>query len=296
MSSLRLVTSLLLVSTAVVWNTASAAERCDKAGLRNILESPEPALEPEKSKCYERLAFEFGVPRGKTSCPKGSVPVDGTPGKCKKFGQGINFKACDPINVGDVCDAGGWAYQVDSVRVKNGALVKTNDGVFRTSMKRNSKVDVCLFGRIDTGRLRTQPKSLQFTAHGEIEGKGLLASGLEIIGDLTGTGSELAFCKETGGELKANVCKNEGSTCQGLASDDGIKNFCACTSLNVPPIPSLGELDKLRVKVTLKMLHAPKENDLNQCVREFGIEKLFNQESKQTLSCINIPTFIPPAK
>ena len=65
---------------------------------------------------------------------------------------------------------------------------------------------------------------------------------MQIIGDLTGTGSELAFCKETGGELKANVCQNEGSTCQGLASDDGIKNFCACTSLNVPPIPSLGEL------------------------------------------------------
>ena len=59
---------------------------------------------------------------------------------------------------------------------------------------------------------------------------------------------------------------------------------------------SFSPQDKLRVKVTLKMLHAPKENDLNQCVREFGIEKLFNQESKQTLSCINIPTFIPPAK
>ena len=58
-------------------------------------------LFPEKSKCYEKLAFEFGVPRGKTSCPKGSVPVNGTPGKCKKFGQGINFKACDPINVGE---------------------------------------------------------------------------------------------------------------------------------------------------------------------------------------------------
>ena len=44
------------------------------------------------------------------------------------------------VLIGDICEAGGWAYQVESVRVKNGALVKTKDGVFRTSMKRESTV------------------------------------------------------------------------------------------------------------------------------------------------------------
>ena len=52
--------------------------------------------------------------------------------------------------------------------------------------------------------------------------------------------------------------------------------------------------DKLKVKVTLKMLHSPDEDDLNQCVRQFSIQKLFNEDKKQTLACINIPTFIPP--
>ena len=85
---------------------------------------------------------------------------------------------------------------------------------------------------------------------------------MQIIGDLTGTGSELAFCKETGGELKANVCQNEGSTCQGLASDDGIKNFCACTSLNVPPIPSLGEL----VSDIIKNTNPPSDECCFSCI------------------------------
>ena len=83
----------------------------------------------------------------------------------------------------------------------------------------------------------------QFTAHGEIEGQNLLTQGIKIVGDLTGQGSSLAFCKETGGELKADLCDNplsEGS-CSTL-SNSGIQNFCACTSLNVPPIPSLGPL------------------------------------------------------
>jgi len=183
---------------------------------------------------------------------------------------------------------------VESVRVKNGALVKTKDGVFRTSMKRGSTVDVCLFGKINTDRLATSPKKLQFTAHGEIEGKNLLAQGIKLVGDVTGTGSELAFCKETGGELKADVCAaGSGSTC-GSLEKSGVQNFCACTSLNVPAIPSLGVLDKLKVRVTLKMLHSPNESNLSQCVRKFKIQDLFNDDEKQTLACITIPTFIPP--
>ena len=51
---------------------------------------------------------------------------------------------------------------------------------------------------------------------------------------------------------------------------------------------------KLKVKVTLKMLHSPDEDNLSQCVRQFSIEKLFNEEKKQTLACVTIPTFIPP--
>ena len=98
-----------------------------------------------------------------------------------------------------------------------------------------------MFGKINVDRLASSPKKLQFQAHGEIEGQNLLAQGIKLVGDVTGTGSELAFCKETGGELKANVCSNAGSTCGSLDSS-GVRNFCACTSLNVPAIPSLGVL------------------------------------------------------
>lgn len=258
---------------------------------KEILNDKGPDFEAERSACYERLRFEFNRP----NCPEGSTQV--APGKCEKFGQGINFQTCDPVDVGDICQAGGWTYQVESVRVKNGALVKTKDGVFRTSMKRESTVDVCVFGKINTERLSANPKSLQFTAHGDIEGDNILAQGIQLIGDVTGTGSELAFCKETGGELKADVCSRPGSTCDKLdALPPRVQNFCACTSLNVPAIPSLGALSKLKVKVTLKMLHSPEEDDLSQCVRQFSIEKLFKEEKKQTLACINIPTFIPPKK
>ena len=103
-----------------------------------------------------------------------------------------------------------------------------------------SQVDVCVFGKINTDRLSANPKNLQFTAHGDIEGDNILAQGIQLIGDVTGTGSELAFCKETGGELKADVCSRPGSTCDKITS--GVQNFCACTSLNVPAIPSLGAL------------------------------------------------------
>jgi len=253
----------------------------------NYLSDKGEGFDAERSSCHQKLAFEFN----RDNCPEGSEQV--APGKCRKFGQGINFQTCDLVSVGDICEAGGWAYQVESVRVKNGALVKTKDGVFRTSMKRESTVDVCVFGKINVDRLASSPKKLQFQAHGEIEGQNLLAQGIKLVGDVTGTGSELAFCKETGGELKANVCSNAGSTCGSLDSS-GVQNFCACTSLNVPAIPSLGLLDKLKVKVTLKMLHSPDEDDLNQCVRQFSIQKLFNEDKKQTLACINIPTFIPP--
>merc|ERR1712029_17954 len=273
---------------------AQAQGQCPGGSLENYLLDKGESFETERASCYERLAFEFA----RDNCPKKSEPVG--EGKCRKFGQAINFQTCTPVNVGDICD-GGWTYQIESVRVKNAAIVRTKDGAkkftFRTAMKRNSVVDVCMFGKINTARLNGNPQKLQFTAHGEIEGQNLLTQGLKIVGDLTGSGSELAFCKETGGELKADLCDNPlSASCSGLIEQSGVQNFCACTSLHVPAIPSLGPLGKLKVKTTLKVLHSPNQDDLGQCVREFNIKKLFQKEGKQALACITIPTYIPPAK
>jgi len=278
---------MFLVTALVIFSVGAARSQCTQ---ENYLSDKGQDFDSERTSCYERLAFEFA----RDECPENSQSIGG--GKCRKFGQAINFKSCTPIDVGGICD-GGWAYQIESVRVKNGALVKTNDGQFRTAMKRDSTVDVCIFGKINAARLKSNPQNLQFVAHGEIEGKNLLTQGIKIVGDLTGTGSELAFCKETGGELKADLCNNPlSASCSGLASQSGIQNFCACTSLHVPAIPSLGPLGKLKVKTTLKVLHSPKENNLGQCVRDFSIEKLFNEKNKETIACVTIPTYIPPAK
>lgn len=280
---------MFLSFSLVVVFVGLAHSQCANTEKRLLLDSDKDSdFVTERSDCYQRLKFEFN----RDNCPEGSTQV--APGKCQKSGQGINFQTCDPVNVGDVCEKGGWTYQVESVRVKNGALVRTKDGIFRTSMKRESTVDVCVFGKMNTDRLTRLPKNLQFTAHGEIVGDNILAQGIQLVGDVTGTGSELAFCKETGGELKADVCATQGSTCGKLSANSGVQNFCACTSLNVPAIPSLGALSKLKVLVTLKMLHSPDEDNLSQCVRQFSIEKLFNEEKKQTLACVTIPTFIPP--
>jgi len=285
---------MFLATALLVFIVGAAQGQCPSSGLENYLSDKGENFESERTSCYERLAFEFK----RDECPENSESIGD--GKCRKFGQSINFKQCTPVDVGDICD-GGWAYQIESVRVKNGAIVKTNDGpgkvTFRTAMKRDSTVDVCVFGKINAARLKSNPEKLQFVAHGEIEGKNLLTQGIKIVGDLTGTGSELAFCKETGGELKADLCNNDLSApCSGLASQSGIQNFCACTSLHVPAIPSLGPLGKLKVKTTLKVLHSPEESNLGQCVREFGIEKLFGEKKKETIACITIPTYIPPAK
>ena len=74
----------------------------------NYLSNKGEGFDAERSSCYQKLAFEFN----RDNCPEGSEQV--APGKCRKFGQGINFQTCDLVSVGEYLKFCGILLQIGS--------------------------------------------------------------------------------------------------------------------------------------------------------------------------------------
>jgi len=193
-----------------------------------------------------------------------------------KQGQRINFTYCEEPDF--LCNEGGYKYKLDEVRVSGAALAERGQ---RLVLFRASTVQMCMFGRLDTGYLRS--KNLTFSVHGNIEH--LLSSLIDPA---------VPFC-----DIGVDVCKGKGSTCDRLEATPAVQNFCGCTTIKVPNVPTD---EKIFVKTTLKVLDFARigapvtPEDVDTCEKRFDIDDLKSKSNKNTLACIRIPSILGRAR
>lgn len=175
----------------------------------------------------------------------------------------------------------GYAFKELEIRVGN-VLFNTNPRIQRTVLMKNTNVQICMYGELDTNRLRDTNKAarLQISAHGKPESFPEVA-GVKI--NLPDLGIDASFC-----DLEPNGCVTTEPACSDVAPDRGIKPFCSCATLTVPDYAPAGT----DVEVTWKLLEIPSNADPNTCEEDFNITDLKIKESKETLACLKIPATV----
>jgi len=208
-----------------------------------------------------------------------------------KRGQKFRYTLCDDQS-GTIRCNGGYKYQLDEIKVSGAALA---DKGTRLVLFRGSKIKMCMFGRIDA-RFASSAK-LQLSVHGKVGEIDNISndSPLDFIEGAINKlkdaiGIQVPFC-----DIKVDTCNEDGTTCQKIKEDptsDVPKNFCSCTTINVPNVPG----EKIPVETTLKALESPDEPDLATCEEEFEIDDLKRSKNKNTLLCIKIPSILGRAR
>merc|ERR1712088_511684 len=145
---------------------------------------------------------------------------------------------------------------------------------------KETEVQICMYGKLNTDRLRSSPAALQISAHGKPQSFPPIA-GVKI--NLPDLGIDADFC-----DMEPNGCATTDPGCDAIAPGQGIKEFCSCSSLQVPDYAPAGT----DVEVTWKVLEVPDETDVDVCEKKFKIEDLWNEESKETLACLKIPATV----
>merc|ERR1711944_207251 len=173
----------------------------------------------------------------------------------------------------------GFAFDDLEIRVGN-VLFNTNPRIQRTVLMKNTQVQICMYGKLDTNRLRSSPAKLQISAHGKPESFPEVA-GVKI--NLPDLGIDADFC-----DLDPNGCHTTVPGCDEVVADQGVQEFCSCSTLTVPDYAPAGT----DVEVTWKVLEVPDETDVDVCEKKFKIEDLWNEESKETLACLKIPATV----
>lgn len=168
------------------------------------------------------------------------------------------------------------------IRVGN-VLFNTNPKILRTVLMKNTEVQICMYGELDTDRLRG-PARLQISAHGKPQSFPPVA-GVKI--NLPDLGIDADFC-----DLKPNGCTTTEPSCSEMAPGGGVKPFCSCATLTVPDYAPAGT----DVEVTWKLLEIPSEADPNACEQKFDIDQLFKNDKKETLACLKIPATVKACK
>jgi len=173
----------------------------------------------------------------------------------------------------------GFAFDDLEIRVGN-VLFNTNPKIQRTVLMKNTQVQICMYGKLDTNRLRGKSAKLQISAHGKPESFPEVA-GVKI--NLPDLGIDADFC-----DLDPNGCHTTVPACNEVVPGSGVQEFCSCSTLTVPDYAPAGT----DVEVTWKVLEVPDETDVDVCEKKFKIEDLWNEESKETLACLKIPATV----
>ena len=145
-----------------------------------------------------------------------------------------------------ICDMGGYKFQIDQAHI-GGAAFDVRDNL--TALFRGNEANICLFGRLHTGFLRSSPPRLQNSIHGT----------LPVLDKII---SPTKFC-----DIDKNACSNTSPPCQNLTlfaqeSGNPIQNFCSCTSILVPNVP--GNVSKFNYGIAL-IQACPKSGPRAKC-------------------------------
>jgi len=176
----------------------------------------------------------------------------------------------------------GYAFDDLEIRVGN-VLFDKNKDVQRTILMKNTQVQICMYGKLDTNRLRGTSTKLQISAHGNPT---LFPNSIvgEVLPDL---GIDVPFC-----DLDPNGCHTTVPGCDEIIPGSGVKEFCTCSTLEVPDYAPAGTL----VDVTWKVLQVPSSTNEDTCEQKFEIEDLWKEERKETLACLKIPAEVKNCK
>jgi len=174
----------------------------------------------------------------------------------------------------------GFAFDDLEIRVGN-VLFDKNQDVLRTILMKNTQVQICMYGKLDTNRLRGTSTKLQISAHGNptlFPSSGVVKKIVDAA--LPDLGIDVPFC-----DLDPNGCHTTVPGCDEVIPGSGVKEFCTCSTLEVPDYAPAGTL----VEVTWKVLQVPSSTNVDTCEQKFKIEDLWKEESKETLACLKIP-------
>jgi len=172
----------------------------------------------------------------------------------------------------------GFAFDDLRIRVGN-VLFNKDKAVERTILMKNTQVQICMHGKLDTNRLRGTSTKLQISAHGNPTLFPNSAIG-EALPDL---GIDVPFC-----DLDPNGCHTTEPGCDEVIPGSGVQEFCTCSTLEVPDYAPAGTI----VEVTWKLLQTPSSTNVDVCEQKFDIEKLWKEERKETLACLKIPAAV----
>jgi len=175
----------------------------------------------------------------------------------------------------------GFAF--DDLEIRVGNVLFNTKKTFRTVLMKNTQVQICMYGKLDTNRLRGTSTKLQISAHGNPT---LFPNTLvgEVLPDL---GIDVPFC-----DLDPNGCHTTVPGCDEIIPGSGVKEFCTCSTLEVPDYAPAGTL----VDVTWKVLQVPSSTNEDTCEQKFEIEDLWKEERKETLACLKIPAEVKNCK
>jgi len=176
----------------------------------------------------------------------------------------------------------GYPFSNLEIRVGN-VLFNTRPDILRTALMKNTQVQICMYGELDTNRLRESAR-LQISAHGKLERLPDTPLLGEVIANLN---IDASFC-----DLEPNGCKTTEPVCSERAPGGGIQEFCSCATLKVPAYAPAGA----DVLVTWKLLEIPSDEDPDVCEEDFKIDDLFNNKKKETLACLKIPARVQKCK
>jgi len=175
----------------------------------------------------------------------------------------------------------GFAF--DDLEIRVGNVLFNTKKTFRTVLMKNTQVQICMYGKLDTNRLRGTSTKLQISAHGNPTLFPNSPIG-EVLPDL---GIDVPFC-----DLDPNGCHTTVPGCDEIIPGSGVKEFCTCSTLEVPDYAPAGTL----VDVTWKVLQVPSSTNEDTCEQKFEIEDLWKEERKETLACLKIPAEVKNCK
>lgn len=175
-------------------------------------------------------------------------------------------------------------YPFDDLEIRIGnVLFNTNPKVLRTILLKQTTVQICMFGKLNTDRLRSKPAALQFSAHGKPES--IPVGGIKLVVPLN---VDADFC-----DIDANGCATTEPSCGEISRGAGIQEFCSCSTLKVPEYAPAGT----DVEVTWKLLEVAPEGkeiklspevDRDDCEKETDMNTLWREQSKETLACLKL--------
>jgi len=197
----------------------------------------------------------------------------------KGFQRRVKVGICDPS--GRLENEGGFPFKGLEIRLGN-VLFNTRKDVLRTILLKETTVQICMHGKVDTNRLRGNPVALQNNVHGLPES--LPIGGIKLPVPLN---VNAEFC-----DIDSDGCATTEPSCNDLVANTGMQEFCSCSTMKVPSYAPVG----LDVQVTWKLLEAAPRTNTSICEQEFDTEKLWNGKSKQTLACLVIPSKIKECK